>query len=33
MKVGASDSIAEPFNPDQVIRIIETVLDSANQKQ
>ena len=33
MKLGASDSIAKPFDPDQVVKKIETVLDSASHKQ
>jgi DNA-binding response OmpR family regulator len=33
MKLGANGSITKPFDPDQVVKKIETVLDSANQKQ
>jgi DNA-binding response OmpR family regulator len=33
LKLGANDSIAKPFDPDQVVKKIETVLNAASQKQ
>jgi two-component system KDP operon response regulator KdpE len=33
MKLGANDSITKPFDPDQVVKKIGMILDSANQKQ
>ena len=33
LKNGANDSIAKPFNPDQLVAKLESVLSKANQKQ
>ena len=33
MKLGANDSITKPFDPEQVLNKIETVLDSASKEQ
>ncbi|MBI4283948.1 MAG: response regulator [Chloroflexi bacterium] len=32
LKIGATDSIAKPFDPDQLVRKIESVLRKASQK-